>query len=481
MPSGRLFALLALPTVLAVGVVVQPALLWVVLLLDALLLVAFVVDRRRAAALPLEARRSWPTMLVQGAADRLKVAITNSSQRPVRLRAREGLSPSLAWEPAQVRLRIAPQATARWTAKLLPRQRGMARVAPLAVRVLGPWGLAWSRRDLLPSEQLRVYPQIRWEGRVGQLLTRAQRHQLGATPLARKGGSGEPYALREYLPGDPPNTIHWKASARHGTLVTREDTWERGARLVILLDCSRSMLGRAETDAEIQAAAHALELQALAQDAGTADAPVSEGSGGSAARGLPRVPVRSKLDHALAAALALTRVAAARGDRVTLLAFSDRVEKEVRVAGGSRGLSRAYSSLFDLQARRVEPAYDLSAQRLMELESRSATVVLMTSVIDLAAAEMLKDTLRRLERRHRPILVNLEDPELLELVHGEPATEAQAFAQVTGLEIQLENRRLSRRLRRAGIRALNVPAQNLALETLETYLSLFRGQLRRAG
>jgi uncharacterized protein (DUF58 family) len=213
--------------------------------------------------------------------------------------------------------------------------------------------------------------------------------------------------------------------------VTREDTWERSARLVILLDCARAM---ASMDGR-----------------------------------------RSKLDYAVAAALALTRVAAARGDQVTIVAFADRVLRTVRVRSGGRGAALAYASLYDLEARLAEPAYDLAAEAAFGVEPRSATAVLFTSVVDLAAAELLRESLLRLGRRHRALLLNLEDPELRSLASSAPETPAAAFAQVASLEIQLANRRLSRHLRRGGVRVVNTPADRLALEALESYLSIFRG------
>jgi uncharacterized protein (DUF58 family) len=316
--------------------------------------------------------------------------------------------------------------------ELVPRLRGEHEAAPLAARVLGPWGLAWSERRLLPAAPRRVYPQIRWEGEVGRLLSQAQRQRLGQQPLRLDGVGTEPYALREYQPGDPLARIHWKATARHGRLVSREDTWERGTHLTILLDCARAM---ASVDGR-----------------------------------------RSKLDHALAAALALARVAAARGDGVTLAAFSDRVERTARVRAGSRGLAAAYGAFFDLPPRWVEPAYDVAAEAVYELESRSATVVLLTSVVDLAAAELLREALVRLERRFRPLLVNLEDPEIEALARRPPASAAAAFAQVSALEILLANRRLARRLRRWGVRAVSTSADRLALAAMEAYLAMYRGR-----
>jgi hypothetical protein len=88
--------------------------------------------------------------------------------------------------------------------------------------------------------------------------------------------------------------------------------------------------------------------------------------------------------------------------------------------------------------------------------------------------------MKRLERRHRSLLIHLEDPELSPLALGAPGSPAEAFAKVSSLEIVLENRRLARKLRREGVRVVTTAADRLALDTLETYLSVFRpGEGRR--
>ena len=52
-----------------------------------------------------------------------------------------------------------------------------------------------------------------------------------------------------------------------------------------------------------------------------------------------------------------------RGDQVTLVAFSDRVLRTVRVRSGGRGAGLAYAALFDVDAQLAEPAYDLALLR----------------------------------------------------------------------------------------------------------------------
>lgn len=426
MPAARAILAAGLATAVMAVAVAVPWMAAAALVLDVLLVAALVVDARRAARHPLRAARVWPPMLVQGVPTALTVRL--SSDAPATVVAREALHPALADQPVRATFQVGPGAEAAWSHEIVPRRRGEHVVGPLTVRVLGPWGLAWSQRELLPPEPRRVFPQTRWQGRVGRLLALAHRRELGRSPLRIRGMGTEPYALREYRPGDPPTRIQWKASARHGRLLSREDTWERGARLVILIDCARAMA--------------------------TVDG------------------TRSKLDHALAAALALARVAVGRGDRVTLVCFSDRIERVVRLRTGAGALGLAYGALYDLGPRLAEPAYDLAAETVSSMESRRATVVLLTSVVDLAAAELLREALFALRRRHRPVLVNLEDPEIVRLATGVPASQEEAFAKAAGLEMLLANRRLARRLQRGGIMAAAAAADQLAWRTLESYLGL---------
>lgn len=426
MPASRAFVVAGVATLLLAVSVAAPALAWMALAVDVLLVVAGLADHRRAASVDLAARRTWPPLLAQGTQATVEVRV--SSADPVVVVAREALHPGLALAPLRRRLDVAPGNDGVWRYSLIPRRRGSHVVGPLTVRVLGPWALAWAQRDLLTSETRRVYPRVRWDSRVGRLLEMAHRHDLGRAPVRLQGAGTEPYALRAYQAGDPPARIHWKATARQGRLVSREDAWERGGRLVILLDAARAM---------------------ASLDGG-----------------------RSKLDHALAAALALTRVALGRGDRVTIVAFSSRVERIVRLAPGPQAVSRAYGALFDLDARLVEPAYEVAAEKVSVVESRRSTVVMFTSVVDLGATELLREALLRLRRRHRPVLVNLEDPDVARLALGAPTSAAEAFAKVSSLAIVLSNRRLGSRLSRAGIRTVSTAADRLALETLEAYLRL---------
>ncbi len=426
-PARRLFFALGLVSPVIVGAIVVPWLFFLALSLDLLLLLLAFIDARRAAGTKLVIQRLPSTLLAQGRPAELAVLVSNPAPHEILLRLRDGLHPSLADFPPSTEIRLAPESSWRWSLPVRPRLRGEFKLLPLTLRLRGPLGLAWAQREIDEDFGVLVYPQIRWGGEVGRLLKMAQQHQLGQLSWRRRGATGESYALREYLPGDPMRRIHWKAAARHGRLIVREDSLERGNSIFILLDAARAMAA-------------------------------------------PASPMKTKFDEALAAALVISRVASARHDRTTILAFSDRIERVVGIRPGRDGLKLAYRRLYDLQARLVEPAFDLAAARLLDMEHRRGVVMILTSMADLVALEQLEETLFRLRRRHRVLLVNLEDPELERLALASPESEEEAFAKASALKILIANRKAARKFQVHGIRIMSTSASRFAAVAVSGYL-----------
>ncbi len=72
-----------------------------------------------------------------------------------------------------------------------------------------------------------------------------KRHNLlpppGVHRLRRPGSGSELLDLRDYLPGDPPRTIAWKASARRDRLITKEFESEVPVRCTLFVDTAQSV------------------------------------------------------------------------------------------------------------------------------------------------------------------------------------------------------------------------------------------------
>lgn len=95
-----------------------------------------------------------------------------------------------------------------------------------------PFGfLQKARRIDLKSEAL-VYPSVEPTRDFFEILPGMQ----GAMESLTKGRGQDLYALRDYQPRDSARHVHWKASARLGSLMVREFTQEEDCRAIIVLD-----------------------------------------------------------------------------------------------------------------------------------------------------------------------------------------------------------------------------------------------------
>ena len=147
--------------------------------------------------------------------------------RPVALgarlenRKRRRTSYSLALETAGRRLYVErlPAGEARlltWEATL--DRRGRQRLPGVRVTTRFPFGLFVKSSRLLLDHDVVVFPAVRplpapWRRRLAA---------AGARPVRRRGRGHDLYNLRDYRAGDDRRLIHWRSSAKTGTLVVRE-------------------------------------------------------------------------------------------------------------------------------------------------------------------------------------------------------------------------------------------------------------------
>lgn len=426
-PSNRALALLGLCSLLLVSGFVTPALSWVGLALDALILGLVVADGRRASRVDLRFERHLPLLFHQGEAATVTVEVEARGAQ-ARLWLREVLEPGLLDQVQEARFLVPPGGRASWTLPVLPMRRGRLVLAPLAVRVQGPWRLAWHGREVLHGQEVKVYPRAHFEGPTGLLLRQTRDRRAGAHTLLARGLSSELYALREYQAGDEIRNLHWKAAARQGRPITRENTWEQNQDLVVLLDCGRPM---------------------AALDG-----------------------VFTKLDHALAAVLALLQVVVAHHDAATLVLFSGSLRCMVRVDAHTRSFGPVFEQVYAQQADGEEPDYGAMAALCSQRVPRRSLAILCTSVMDLVASDELARAMTALATRHRTLLVNLEDAALVRRHQGVPETVEDAFAKVSAMEMVRSNQELGAHLRARGVDVLGVAASGLTFQLVRRYLDL---------
>lgn len=111
-------------------------------------------------------------------------------------------------------------------------QRGVHPLPPIALVSVFPFGLMGKRMRVSDEAEIVVYPRVR-------SVRAALIEQLPgarAAPRIATGDGDEFFSLREYVRGDDPRRIAWRASARLATLLVKELTQEAPRFVVFVLD-----------------------------------------------------------------------------------------------------------------------------------------------------------------------------------------------------------------------------------------------------
>jgi len=124
--------------------------------------------------------------------------------------------------------------------------RGHYRIGPLVVRVQDPFGfyLVEAKSE---AEVLSIMPRPE-RIRGAELRPRHLGPWPGLIPARTLGPGTEFYSMRDYVAGDDPKRINWKASAKHAHLIVNEMEAERVTDVMIVLDTDVSFYETSEAE-----------------------------------------------------------------------------------------------------------------------------------------------------------------------------------------------------------------------------------------
>ena len=277
-----------------------------------------------------------------------------------------------------VRLRKGEEATPiSWPLKGL--KHGRYRLDRYYLETPSPLGF-WSRRRSFPVEtEIRIYPNLAHDRRV---LAMRPFSPAPGSQAQRQIGKGRDFEhLRDYMPGDSYEDIHWKATARRGRPVTKIFQTERMQEIYLIVDASRLSARGIETP-------------------GT-----GRGSGGVSSGPAPS----TVLDRYITAALMLGLAAERQGDLFGILTFSDRVERFIRARNGKAHYDACRDALYTLEARHVSPDYAELFTFIGTRIRRRALLIFLTGLDDPVLSAQFASHVDLITRRHL-VRVNMLRP-----------------------------------------------------------------------
>lgn len=368
-----------------------------------------------------------PSNVGVGSDLRVRVEVSMRAPRTLHATMRSEVDqPLIAYDDQRVS--VADGTTEHEVSVEAPR-RGGALVRALWLRVDGPFRLFRRITRHAVDAKVAVVPNAERVRELALAHFGAQRFG-GLHVQKRKGDGGEFDALEAYEPGMDLRKVDWKASARHQQLKVRRFRLEQNQRVIVCVDTGRLM---------------ADPIQDL-----------------------------ERLDHAIHAALLLSRVALKAGDLVGMQAYASGVRAWVPPSGGMRQLARLRRGLADLSSAAEETNHVLGVHQLLRKLKRRSLIVVFTEFTDATTAELMVEHLGHLARRHLVVFVALDDPAIQQRIASSPQDARDLAATVVAGGMRADRERVLRRLRRMGVDVVHAPPGPAALQLLARYVHVKR-------
>ncbi|MFI5310897.1 MAG: DUF58 domain-containing protein [Gemmatimonadales bacterium] len=366
-----------------------------------------------------------------GIGDRVEgtYVIASHAPRALQLALFDKLPSALRGGVGAAEVSLAPHSTFRLPFDVTGMARGRVPLGTVGGRARTRLGLVAARVLFPLADDILVIPSVSSVRRFRLLAMQHRLETVGVRTLHRKGEGRGFAGLREYVLGDDPRHIDWKATAHKRKLITREYTIERSQTVVTLIDAGRGMT----------------------QMAGT----------------------YSRFEQALSSALVLTDIAANAGDRVGTLVFDDQIRAFVPAMQSRGALQAVRNALIPVMATSSEPDYANAFRFLAAHQRKRALIVFFTDVIDVRASQALLAHASRSAARHLAVVVALRNDAIFAAaLPRSSGSAALLYEAAAAEELILAREGALEQMRRAGVVVLDVSPRVMTASVINRYLSL---------
>ena len=377
----------------------------------------------------IQAHRRLPRHLLQKVSEEIEIVLSNWAEFPKSVRVRDQ-TPS-GWEAAPVlKSRVPARSEVVLRYPVTPPERGVYGFGDFDLRVEGPLRFVQRPNPLPAAEEIRVLPCLQALRCPDLIAYRRRARHWGLRQIKWREKGREFESLRDYMEGDDPRHIHWKASARLDRPIVQEYQPEKNQIVVVAVDAGRLM------------------------------GAVSEG--------------KKKLDHALEATAHLAHAALAGGDQVGFIAFADRILLFIPPKKTHGQLQLILEATVSLRTAMVEPRYEEAFLWFRSQVRRRSLVVIFTDLMDELASDNFLEAVALLRPRHLPLCLAIRDSEWDDLMNRPPENAMDVYERSVLQETMRQRRKAIGKLQQKGAIAMDLPPRLLSSSVMKHYLDVKR-------
>lgn len=375
---------------------------------------------------PLFARRLLPERLSNGNANDISIYLENRYPFSIRLELIDELPFQFQKRDLLYRTSLRSAETKEIIYQLRPVKRGEYDFGALNLFASGRLGLVQRRFRFEQEETVKVYPSFLQMRRFELLAISNRLQEAGIKKVRRLGNSMEFEQVRNYVIGDDPRFINWKATARKGDIMLNAFQEERSQQVYSLIDKGRGMQ---------------MPFEGL-----------------------------SLMDYAINASLVLANTALLKGDKAGLVTFSNKMGNMVQAGKQRSHLNTILEVLYNQRTQYLESNYELLYATLRRKVTQRSLLVLFTNFESLSGMKRQLPYLKGLAKYHLLLTVFFENTELKEVLDSYPADTESIYLKTTAEKFAYEKRLIVKELNLHGIQALLTPPADLTINTINKYL-----------
>ncbi len=311
---------------------------------------------------------------------------------------------------------------------LRPTKRGEYEFGDIRVYVQSPIGLINRRYNFKQAETLPVYPSF-LQMRKYELMAISNRlNEIGIKKIRRLGHSLEFEQVKSYVPGDDYRTINWKATARHGNLMTNTYTEEKSQHVYCVIDKSRVMK---------------MPFDGL-----------------------------SLLDYAINASLVLSNVALLKEDKAGLITISEKKGAVIPADRRHTQMNKILEVLYKEKTRYLETNMELLYTTIRGVIKQRSLVVFFTNYESLSGLNRQLPYLKRIAKFHLLLVVFFENTELKTLSEQHAEDVEGIYIKTIAEKFANDKKFIVKELAKHGIQSILTTPQDLNINTINRYLEL---------
>lgn len=252
--------------------------------------------------------------------------------------------------------------------------------------------------------------------------------ELGIKKVRRIGSSLEFEQIKDYVSGDDPRNLNWKASARANNLMVNQYQDERSQQVYSLIDKGRLM----------------------------------------------KMPFKEMtlLDYAINATLVISNIAIKKGDKAGFISFSNKLSSVVSADKKPGHMAKILEGLYNQKTRYQESNFELLSAFVNKKITSRSLLLLFTNFESLSSLRRQLNYFKTLSKSHVLIVIFFRNTGIKAILEESPKDLEKMYQQTIAEHIDNEKQLMIKELKQYGIYGVLTEPEHLTVDTINKYLEV---------